>query len=149
MIRFWHEVFPDLRFTHVVRNGLDMAYSADGNQLNQYGDRVLPPEFRDRPRPVRAIAYWSAVNQDAADFGEARLAGRYLRTRFEDLCADPVRVIGRLFDFWDAPIRLVSRAVDEVRLPPTIERWRASPAPEVLELMEAGRQGLDRFQYHP
>ena len=148
MIRFWHEIFPDLRFTHVVRDGLDMAYSADGNQLSQYGDLILAPELQSRPRAVRAIAYWSAVNLDAADFGEARLPRRYLRTRFEDLCADPARVIAQLFDFWEAPNRgAVSRAVREVCPPVTIGRWRASPREEVTQLVEVGRCALDRFGY--
>jgi len=148
MIRFWHEMVPDVRVTHVLRNGLDMAYSKDGNQLNEYGDLVLPPDLRDRPRLLRAIAYWSAVNRDAADFGEAWLPGQYLRTRFEDLCADPVRVIGQLFDFWDAPTReALLHALGEVRRPVTIDRWRARPIDEVNRLVAVGREALVRFGY--
>jgi hypothetical protein len=148
MLRFWHETFPDLRFSHVVRSGLDMAYSADGNQLAEVGDLVLPPALHGRPRHVRALAYWAAANGAAADYGEAHMPGRYRRTRFEDLCADPARVIGELFEFWGVPDRAgLPRAVAEVRPPATIGRWRARPAEETAELAPVGRAALARFGY--
>jgi hypothetical protein len=148
MLRFWHETFPDLRFTHVVRSGLDMAYSADGNQLAEFGDLVLPPALHGRPRHLRALAYWVAANEAAAEYGEAHMPGRYRRARFEDLCADPARVIGELFDFWGVPARAaLPRAVAEVRPPATIGRWRGRPAEETTELAAAGRPALERFGY--
>lgn len=97
--RLWIELFPDLRFIHVIRHGLDMAYSGDTNQLRLYGDLVLTPEERGYARKLQAIAYWSRVNLAAASFGERDLGDRYLRLRFEDLCVDPVRRVSEIFDF--------------------------------------------------
>ena len=39
------------------------------------------------------------MNLEAADTGEAELGERYLRIRFEDLCAEPEPVIARVLDF--------------------------------------------------
>src|ERR1019366_10058713 len=50
--------------------------------------------------PLRSIALWSRINSLAADYGENVLGEQSLRIRFEHLCADPVPVIRRTFDFF-------------------------------------------------
>ena len=78
-----------------------MAFSANQNQLNQYGDLMVPAELAGWPRPVRSIALWSRINGWAEPgSGESRMRGQYLRVRFEDLCAEPVPQVRRVFDFF-------------------------------------------------
>lgn len=146
--RLWIELFPDLRFIHVIRHGLDMAYSGDTNQLRLYGDLVLTPEERGYARKLQAIAYWSRVNLAAASFGERDLGDRYLRLRFEDLCVDPVRRVSEIFDFLGVRDRSrLAAAAAEVRPPSTIGRWHAQPAIELKVMMKVGRPALERFHY--
>ena len=64
-----------------------MAFSENQVQLRKHGDAVLGPS--DEPEALRSIALWREVNLRAADFGERELGDRYLRLRFEDLCAEP------------------------------------------------------------
>jgi hypothetical protein len=149
MLPFWHELLPELSFVHVVRNGLDMAYSTDRNQLRMAGDLVLPFEERRHPDAPRAIAYWQRVNLMAADFGETVLGPRYLRLRFEDVCARPgwaferLRgLLGRRSD--STPPDVIEK---EVQRPPSIGRWRTHPAPEIERLRELGVVALRRFGY--
>src|SRR3954447_2517515 len=61
MLRFWHERFPEMRFLHVVRDGRDMAYSEQQNQIRRHGKAVLGPDI-DRPWPERAMLWWARVN---------------------------------------------------------------------------------------
>jgi hypothetical protein len=145
----WLELFPELRFVHVVRNGLDMAYSADRNQLRMFGDLFLSEEEQRRPDPVREIAYWRRVNVRAADFAAARLGDRHLTLRFEDVCADPRRAYSLLCEFLRVPKPATRprKAVRGIATPPTIGRWREHPEQEVAELKAAGRPALERFGY--
>lgn len=148
MIRFWCQIFPDAKFIHVIRSGLDMTYSADHNQLHSYGDLVLSQEEQNYSPGLKAISYWCNVNLSAASFGEADLEDRYLRIRFEDLCTEPVRIVGQLFDFLKASDRsTLPAATAEVSFPETIGRWRTHPVEEVYEIMRVGRPGLERFRY--
>jgi hypothetical protein len=149
LLRFWDELFPVFRFIHVVRNGLDMAYSSDRNQLNMVGDLVLGQTERQQPLPLQAIAYWQRVNVAAADFGERHLGRRYLRVRFEDVCTSPERVCAELFEFVGATYGAghATAASEEVDIPLTIGRWRDHPAAEVHELMAVGQVALRRFGY--
>jgi hypothetical protein len=146
MLDHWLAAFPELRFIHVVRNGLDMAYSTNEHQLSTYQDLVLTPEERALPQPLPAMAHWRSVNLRAAAFGEERLGGRYLVVRFEDLCFEPRATIDRIARFAGASID-PEAALSEVAPPASIGRWRAGAPREVLALLELGRPALERFGY--
>jgi hypothetical protein len=145
MLPFWHERFPAMRFLHVVRDGRDMAYSDQENQIRRHGGPVLGADV-DRPQPERAILWWARINGAAADFGEAKLGRRYMRVRLEDLCARPKRTIRSLFDFLGSEARL-KPAMAEVIPPPSLGRWRKHPDAEVSRLAMLGRDALERFGY--
>jgi hypothetical protein len=145
MLPFWHERFPAMRFLHVIRNGLDMAYSEQQNQIRRHGDAILGRDI-DRPGPERAMLWWARVNGAAADYGEAKLGDRYLRVRLEDLCAAPKRTVRSLFAFVqsEGPMKA---AVREVTTPQTLGRWRERPQSEVVQLTALGEAALKRFGY--
>ena len=114
---------PSLRFLHFIRDGRDMAFSENQNQLVKHGAAVLGDEQRKEKKPIRSIALWSRVNLAAAAYGETRLGDRYLRVRFEDLCAEPAENVRRIYDFFglegDA-----EAAAKAVRPPDSLGRWR-------------------------
>jgi hypothetical protein len=149
MLPFWHQLFPGLSFVHLVRSGLDMAYSKDRNQLRMVGDQILTTEEQAYPEPPRAIAYWQRVNLLAAEYGESRLGPRYLRLRFEDVCARPIWAYEQLRGISGARGTPPSPSVieKEVDPPGSIGRWRNHPAPEIERLKEVGAMGLRRFGY--
>src|SRR5215217_5153740 len=91
MVPFWHERFPAMRFLHVIRDGRDMAYSEQQNQIRRHGNAILGSDI-DRPWPERAMLWWARVNGALADYGEGgiecplptRAARRPLRGPKED-----------------------------------------------------------------
>jgi hypothetical protein len=145
MLPFWHERFPAMRFLHVVRNGLDMAYSQQQNQIRRHGEAVLGAQM-DRPGPEQAMLWWAQVNGAAADYGESKLGDGYLRIRLEDLCAAPKRTVRALFAFVqsEAPLK---PAVREVTTPQSLGRWRERSRAEVTRLTALGESALKRFGY--
>jgi hypothetical protein len=145
MLPFWHEQFPAMRFLHVLRNGLDMAYSEQQNQIRRHGEAVLGADI-DRPWPERAMLWWARVNAEAADYGERNLGQAYMRVRLEDLCARPKETVRNLFAFIGSEGGM-KKAVREVTTPQSLGRWRQRPQSEVARLAALGRNELERFGY--
>jgi hypothetical protein len=145
LVSFFDQVMPEFRFLHFMRDGRDMAFSDNQQQLRKHGDVVLSgiPRWKKR---LRSIALWSEVNTKAADFGERHMPGRYLRVRFEDLCAEPVETVRRLYDFFGLEGD-VEAAAAEVRPPGTLGRWRRGRKRTLEELHEVAGPALERFGY--
>jgi len=145
LLPFFDDEFQGFRFLHVVRDGRDMAFSDNQQQLMKHGPVVLEGRV-SRRKPIRSIALWNRVNLMAAEFGERALGARYLLVRFEDLCADPAVTVGRIYDFFGLDGD-VSAAAAEVRAPKGLGRWRERRKGLVEALERQGEPALRRFGY--
>jgi Sulfotransferase family len=137
---------PSLRFLHFIRDGRDMAFSKNQNQLVKHGGALLGDELRKEKKPVQSIALWSRVNTAAADYGETRLGERYLRVRFEDLCAQPDETVGRVFEFFGLKGDAEAAAA-AVRPPDTLGRWQQRRKGILDALDRTAGPALARFGY--
>jgi hypothetical protein len=144
LLPFLHRHLPELRFLHVVRDGRDMALSANQNQLRKHGDAALIP--KELPPASRSIALWSWVNLEAKRYGEGRLGSRYLRIRFEDLCQTPVVLTERILGFFELDGDVEELAV-EVAPPISLWRWRSDDPGVVSELERVAGQALQELGY--
>jgi hypothetical protein len=97
------QLIPRLRYVHVVRDGLAMASSANQAQLAKHGSVVLPDFARGLPDAQRSLVLWAMVNAAAADYGTT-MEARYLRLRYEDMCADPASATARLAALLELPV---------------------------------------------
>lgn len=147
LLPFWHELFPQLRFLHLVRDGRDMALSTNQNQLLKHGTAMLGPEEGGYPQPVRSLALWVRANTLVANFGERVLGPRYLRLRYEDLCAHPPATAARVFAFFGLPQETAARAATLVAPPPSLGRWRQQEAALQRQLRRLAASTLARFGY--
>ena len=146
LVPFYDAAMPSLRFLHFLRDGRDMAFSENQNQLVKHGDALLGDDLRKEKTPVRSIAVWSRVNSAAADYGETRLGERYLRVRFEDLCEQPAETVRRIYDFFGLDGDAEAAAA-EVRPPDTLGRWQLRRKGIVDALHRAAEPALARFDY--
>lgn len=95
--RLWQRL-PTLRYIHVVRHGLDMAYSRNQNQLQLWGEQVLG---EDGPiTPARSLAYWCCVHQRMQQL-LADNPERMYWLDYDALCREPERILGDLCVFLD------------------------------------------------
>ncbi len=146
LVSFLARALPGLRLLHLVRDGRDLAFSKNQNQPRKHADTFLGSESEKPDAPSRSIELWNAVNLKAAEAAESELGDRYLRIRFEDLCADPEPVIARVLGFLELegdPAELA----DEVQPPPTLGRWREAEPELVQELEQIATPALERFGY--
>jgi hypothetical protein len=143
---FLQRIWPDLRCVHLTRDGRDMAFSTNQNQLGYLGPVALEADELILPSAQRSIRLWDRLNTRLAEYAERHLGGRYLQLRFEDLCAEPVATIARLLSFLEIEGD-ARRLAKHVSPPASLGRWRQEPAELVERLTDLARTGLDRFGY--
>ncbi len=161
MLPFVHEMYPAMKAVHLVRDGRDMAFSRNQNQMRSKGGRVLSEADLEQPEPIRSIKFWARVNVAVARYGTTRFVnGNYLRLRYEDVCSDPGEAVVELLDFLDCPTSRESmRAVAaEVVQPSASTRRRKGARPSwreakekdpalAAEVQSAGADALREFGY--
>jgi hypothetical protein len=120
---------PHLRFVLVMRNGLDMAWSTNQNQLAFWGDILLPGLDTGGVATHRAsLAYWCAAHRRIfAEAGE--FPGRLHTVDFDRLCTSPHGEIASLLDFLGIPgdPPTVERLAGMVKMPDSVGRHRTRP----------------------
>jgi hypothetical protein len=94
--------FPGFQYIHLVRSGLDMAYSGNQNQVKNWAGHLQVPlnyAADGRVTPHTMLEYWLTANERALTTAQRCLPGRMLVVRFEELCAKPAEVLGEVIAF--------------------------------------------------
>ena len=148
LLPFLWTQFPNLKFIQVVRDGRDMAFSKNQNQLRKHGALVLSRRERwFNPAPIRSVLLWARINLGAAEFAERQLGSGYFVVRFEDLCHQPVETTGALLRFLNIPLDPESIASSEILAPSSIGRWRNQSDRVIAKMTAAGETALRKFGY--
>ena len=94
--------YPGMKYIHVIRNGLDMAYSSNQAQLHNWGDLfgiALTPSTSSRQRAQKSLEFWIRANAQAMERGRNLLGERFLLVNYDDLCLNPKPQIQRMCGF--------------------------------------------------
>lgn len=139
--------FPALRYAHVLRHPLDMAFSDNKTDLRLFGPSFGVEAPEDGIAAANAQLRWWVKAADMAAENGASLGRRFAFVRFEQLCQDPVDVLGNLCEAFELPATPgeLARAAAHVETPASTGRWRSHPwhqlDPELVAA--AGRYGFD------
>lgn len=149
LLPFVHRLFPRMKFIHLIRDGRDMAFSSNQNQLKKHGEAVLDSKYASYPQPIQTAVLWSKINLMASDYGEKNMRDRYLRIRFEDLCRDAKTTTQMIYNFLDLGKKDdIDTVLMEVNPPGSIGRWRDCHDPELtLSIQMHAKEALVRFGY--
>jgi len=98
-IDYLAKYFHDVRYIHVIRNGLDMAYSTNQAQLYNWGTLfgVMPNPSESLPK--LSLQYWIRANNRAINKGRKLLGERFLLINFDRLCLFPEEETSLLINF--------------------------------------------------
>jgi hypothetical protein len=99
-IEYINKYFSRLRYIHVIRHGLDMAYSDNQAQLYNWGSLfgVEKPRMK-KDIPLASLEYWIKANQKAIWLGKNVLKERFLMINFDHLCETPKIEVDKIFTF--------------------------------------------------
>lgn len=121
------------KFIMVVRNGLDMAFSSNQNQLRLWGPTLLPKEMIQYDKygniiysPRISMKYWTLVHRKILQESKA-LGDNFLMVNFDDMCVNPDKWLHLLCDF--------------LKIEPSI-------IPEIRPLVVYQSEGIGRFKKH-
>lgn len=92
---------PGLRYIHLERHGLDMAYSDNQNQLLLWGPVLLDRAVEIGPRD--SLAFWCAAHK-RLDRLAVNHRDHILCIKYEDLCQDTDGVAKRVAEFLNLPV---------------------------------------------
>ena len=116
--------FPGMKYIHVVRNGLDMAYSSNQNQLALWAGPLFgQPPAESGPRA--SLKYWCQVQRRALDLGMP-LNDRFLMLNYDAFCQAPVEhlpALGRMLEVTIEP-KLQAELLSLVHIPGSIGRFK-------------------------
>ena len=120
--------FPRMQYIHIIRNGLDMAYSDNQQQLRLWGSLYgveASSNLDAKASPEKALEYWLRANEKALEVGEAALGDRLHIIHFEALCTDPQATVASMLSFLqiDATIEDTLHLSSGIRRPATIDRY--------------------------
>lgn len=158
-MRYLHEVFPDARFVHLIRDGRAVAPSILKRRLKDNGDPhtwwgIQPPGWQkqqSRP-PIEQCAWtWQVCLRYVEQTSGAHVpASRIYTLRYETLTQEPESTLRALFagvncdpDAYDAP----SFIYDQIRPPRATWRKRLSDAQ--LDALAMLDDTLTKYGYDP
>lgn len=118
-----YEQDSELKYIHVVRNGLDMAYSSNQNQAMLWGKSLTKRTFE--PSPRYSLKFWCAV-QKRMNFVSKAMGDKFMFLNFDDFCVNSTVEAKRLLTFLDATVTQenVSKVVELIERPRTIGRFK-------------------------
>jgi hypothetical protein len=145
-----YRCIPDLRYVHVVRNGLDMALSANDAQVRNWSRLYdLPAQPGAEVPAADRLRYWARANTAVADYLTGRPGAVILR--YEDVTGDPRPTLRRLCDAMALEETDRAGAI-AAGLHPSASTGRHERAGGADLLDAAGaeaRHALERFGYLP
>lgn len=142
------EQIPRLRYIHVMRHGLDMAYSKNQAQLQFWGEALTGiPDTSNSPED--SFRYWCAVHSRVARAGK-RMGNNFLLLNFDEFCTHPDAGLEALLQFLGKTpdTEPMDELTEMVVRPDSIGRYlgrdRISASARDIELLQALG-----FSYYP
>lgn len=129
-----HDLLPDMRMIHIVRDGRDVAVSMANNGFWPIGASKDLPELRGfsgKVTPEKAALYWQSVLELSRARASELPDGAYMELRYEDLVTEPEKVLSSLCDFLEEEFTISLAEAVDIR-PGSIGRWRSELTAEQL-----------------
>lgn len=121
--------YSSLKFILIIRHGLDMAFSSNTQQLENWGKLLYDIEFnRNNEESVsRAqLRFWIEANNRCIKDGKLYLGENFLVCNFDKLCREPRTELTRLINFLDHKVEdeLFEKLVTLPKLPKSSGRYK-------------------------
>ena len=109
--------YPKIKYIHVMRYGLDMAFSKNQNQLKFWTNL--------KPTPKNSLHYWVDVHKKIFKL-QQQYPQNILVIDYVDFCENPEKNIPILLSFIDVPINdaLIIKIKSIIKIPDSIGRYK-------------------------
>jgi hypothetical protein len=116
-------IYPNMKYIHVVRNGLDMAHSNNQGQLNSWGKHIIGEDIEYTP--FYSLKYWASVHKRVMDVGQA-LGKNFLMLSYDEFCSKPNEGLEKISEFMDLDMSKLpkEKLISLIRPPKSIGRYK-------------------------
>lgn len=123
VIPWLHRSLPGVKYIHVMRNGLDMAYSGNQTQLRFWGPWLMGDKIDVTPR--NSLKYWRLVHERVLTLGK-EMGGNFLLLDYDQFCLRPEEGLGRLLAFLQLDIQREeqNQLISNVNTPASLGRYK-------------------------
>jgi hypothetical protein len=121
LLPYFATLYPQIKYIHVIRHGLDMAYSDNQNQLHNWG-RYFDITTDNIAIAKASLQYWIKANHLAINNGRQLLGDNFLLLNFDTLCQSPKETIAQLIEFLGLDNNN-QQLVDFINPPQSIKRY--------------------------
>ena len=121
-----HKKIPGMKYIHVMRNGLDLAFSQNQNQLSLWGKHFIGGDLQQSP--YYSLKYWCMVHQRIRQLG-AKMGPRFLLLNYDNFCSSPEKSLKALIQFLGMEIEgaLFDDLLSIIKTPDSIGRYQQHP----------------------
>jgi len=123
-----NQYFNNLKYIHVIRHGLDMAFSKNIQQLYNWG-WIYGVKMPDNKKliPQAQLEYWIRANRQALNIGRHLYRERFYLLKFEQLCKTPETEIKKLLNFMNIKVNneVFKLLISLPSLPSTVGRYKS------------------------
>lgn len=100
------DYFSNLKYIHIVRHGLDMAFSNNKQQLENWGYKysiLLDGKETQEEIAYKQLEFWVRSTKDALDKGK-NIKGGFLLINHSDFCLRPTEQVDQVIQFLELDI---------------------------------------------
>lgn len=146
-IEYLDKYFKSFKYIHVIRHGLDMAFSRNQVQLYNWGQLFgIDGKHSALLMPQRALHFWIQANEKARMMGQKLGKDNFLVINFDELCRAPDIEVQRIIDFLD--IHVNAGAFEKMRRMPKKPKTSGRYRNEDLTIFnEEDIQAVERFGF--
>lgn len=126
-LKYLSQYFQNFKYIHVIRHGLDMAYSKNLQQLHNWGwlyNISVPSKMSDLPKAQ--LNYWIKANRATLELSKKYLSGHFLVIKYDSLCEEPKVWIEKIISFLN--IKVNSNVLKQIysipKIPASIGRYK-------------------------
>ena len=147
ILPFLDELFPSMRFVHVIRDGRDIALGNPFVFGNHYIDAFLSEGEKGLPPEEKMILFWGRGNLKSMEYGTRVMGDRYLLMKWEDLCGQPREKGLELLEFSECKRDAIESVMPLIKRPSSMGRWKTYPEEVRGRVESRGLHWLKLFGY--
>ncbi len=124
-LKHFNKLIPSMKYIHVVRNGLDMAFSSNQNQLKNWGP-LLGINYQEKRIHKDSLDYWLEANNLAIETGLNLMKERFHVLEFDNLCNNPKDEFLLLLEFLNINTITetdLKKLINMIKIPKSINRY--------------------------
>ena len=90
--------YPNMKYIHLIRNGLDMAFSDNQNQVKLWGKKILQPSDFDDIN-YASLKYWIIIHKQIIKLKKKLGSNQILILNYDKLCLKPNIYLNKICKF--------------------------------------------------